>query len=199
METCFCCCFLLCNIKRSFIVPILLHFFGSFTPHCFLTEVLTSDRAPKTSIWTCLTPAPIQRRNGAFSWTSQLSAYLWRFIQKACINLPPRNNCVPVRRAVTLSAYIGMVQTFSSYECLKQKDPEEAERLSNDIQNKYSYRHIKNVLYAGSWTCFMHMVFTLHKQRGASFSHVYYVMSATYCWCLVLRSHWASVVHSRMR
>uniref|UniRef100_A0A3P9LK69 Si:ch211-93g23.2 n=1 Tax=Oryzias latipes TaxID=8090 RepID=A0A3P9LK69_ORYLA len=45
------------------------------------------------------------------------------------------NNCVPVRRAVTLSAYIGMVQTFSSYECLKQKDPEEAERLSNDIQN----------------------------------------------------------------
>ncbi|XP_004066585.1 putative methyltransferase DDB_G0268948 [Oryzias latipes] len=46
------------------------------------------------------------------------------------------NNCVPVRRAVTLSAYIGMVQTFSSYECLKQKDPEEAERLSNDIQNK---------------------------------------------------------------
>uniref|UniRef100_A0A3B3HEU6 Si:ch211-93g23.2 n=1 Tax=Oryzias latipes TaxID=8090 RepID=A0A3B3HEU6_ORYLA len=75
---------------------------------------------------------------------------LMEIYSESMYKFAPRNNCVPVRRAVTLSAYIGMVQTFSSYECLKQKDPEEAERLSNDIQNKYSYRHIKNVLNAGS-------------------------------------------------
>ncbi|XP_024144645.1 trans-aconitate 3-methyltransferase isoform X2 [Oryzias melastigma] len=46
------------------------------------------------------------------------------------------NECFPVRRTVTLGEYIGMVQTFSSYERLKRKDPAEAERLSNYIQNK---------------------------------------------------------------
>ncbi|RVE75280.1 hypothetical protein OJAV_G00014810 [Oryzias javanicus] len=46
------------------------------------------------------------------------------------------NECFPVRRTVTLGEYIGMVRTFSSYERLKQKDPAEAERLSNYIQNK---------------------------------------------------------------
>lgn len=30
-----------------------------------------------------------------------------------------------------------MVQTFSNYQKLQQKDPAEAERLSNDIRNKW--------------------------------------------------------------
>ncbi|KAM4560289.1 putative methyltransferase [Odontesthes bonariensis] len=46
------------------------------------------------------------------------------------------NESLQVRRTVPLSGYIGMVETFSSYQKLKQKDPAEAERLSNDIQNK---------------------------------------------------------------
>lgn len=32
---------------------------------------------------------------------------------------------------------MGMVQTFSSYQKLQEKDPAEAERLSNDIKNKW--------------------------------------------------------------
>ncbi|KAM8722037.1 putative methyltransferase [Acanthopagrus schlegelii] len=46
------------------------------------------------------------------------------------------NECFPVKRVVPLSGYIGMVETFSSYEKLRIKDPAEAERLSNDIQSK---------------------------------------------------------------
>uniref|UniRef100_A0A671Y7J6 Si:ch211-93g23.2 n=1 Tax=Sparus aurata TaxID=8175 RepID=A0A671Y7J6_SPAAU len=46
------------------------------------------------------------------------------------------NECFLVKRVVPLSGYIGMVETFSSYEKLRIKDPAEAERLSNDIQSK---------------------------------------------------------------
>lgn len=46
------------------------------------------------------------------------------------------NECFLVKRVVPLSRYIGMVETFSSYEKLRIKDPAEAERLSNDIQSK---------------------------------------------------------------
>ncbi|CAG5934134.1 unnamed protein product [Menidia menidia] len=46
------------------------------------------------------------------------------------------NERVEVRRTLPLSGYIGMVETFSSYQKLKQKDPAEAERLSNDIRTK---------------------------------------------------------------
>ncbi|XP_070786916.1 putative methyltransferase DDB_G0268948 [Enoplosus armatus] len=46
------------------------------------------------------------------------------------------NECLPVKNILPLSGYIGMVQTFSSYQKLQQKAPAEAERLSNDIRNK---------------------------------------------------------------
>lgn len=46
------------------------------------------------------------------------------------------NEC-PIKRTVPLTGYIGMVQTFSSYQKLHKKDPAEAERLSTDIQNKF--------------------------------------------------------------
>ncbi|XP_076580192.1 uncharacterized protein LOC143316239 [Chaetodon auriga] len=46
------------------------------------------------------------------------------------------NECFWVKRTVPLTAYMGMVQTFSSYQKLQEKDPAEAERLSNDIRNK---------------------------------------------------------------
>ncbi|XP_071320949.1 putative methyltransferase DDB_G0268948 [Trachinotus anak] len=46
------------------------------------------------------------------------------------------NECLHVKRTLPLSGYIGMVETFSSYQLLQQKDPAEAERLSNDIRNK---------------------------------------------------------------
>ncbi|XP_041835236.1 putative methyltransferase DDB_G0268948 [Melanotaenia boesemani] len=46
------------------------------------------------------------------------------------------NECLHVKRTLPLRGYIGMVKTFSNYQKLKEKDPAEAERLSNDIQNK---------------------------------------------------------------
>lgn len=44
--------------------------------------------------------------------------------------------CLRVKRTMPLSGYIGIVETFSSYQTLLQKDPTEAKRLSNDISNK---------------------------------------------------------------
>ncbi|XP_038554263.1 putative methyltransferase DDB_G0268948 [Micropterus salmoides] len=44
--------------------------------------------------------------------------------------------CLLVKKILPLNGYIGMVQTFSNYQKLQQKDPAEAERLSNDIRNK---------------------------------------------------------------
>ncbi|XP_035533816.1 putative methyltransferase DDB_G0268948 [Morone saxatilis] len=46
------------------------------------------------------------------------------------------NECLHVKKIVPLTGYIGMVETFSSYQKLQQVDPAEAERLSNDIRNK---------------------------------------------------------------
>lgn len=44
--------------------------------------------------------------------------------------------CLQVKRTVPLNGYIGMVETFSVYQSMKQKDPAGAERLSNDFRNK---------------------------------------------------------------
>ncbi|KAM4711447.1 LOW QUALITY PROTEIN: putative methyltransferase [Anableps anableps] len=44
--------------------------------------------------------------------------------------------CQQVRRTVSVSGFIGMVETFSSYQQLKQKDPSEAEHLSNRTMSK---------------------------------------------------------------
>ncbi|XP_032413072.1 putative methyltransferase DDB_G0268948 [Xiphophorus hellerii] len=44
--------------------------------------------------------------------------------------------CHPVRRTLPVSGFIGMVETFSSYQQLKQKDPSEADHLSNRILTK---------------------------------------------------------------
>ncbi|KAE8278518.1 hypothetical protein D5F01_LYC23423 [Larimichthys crocea] len=46
------------------------------------------------------------------------------------------NECLRVKRITPLNRYIGMVETFSSYQILQQKDPVEAERLSNEARNK---------------------------------------------------------------
>ncbi|XP_078100103.1 putative methyltransferase DDB_G0268948 [Sander vitreus] len=46
------------------------------------------------------------------------------------------NECLRVKRILPLSGYIGMVETFSTYQALLQKDPAEAKRLSNDTRNK---------------------------------------------------------------
>ncbi|XP_070711904.1 putative methyltransferase DDB_G0268948 [Pempheris klunzingeri] len=46
------------------------------------------------------------------------------------------NECLRVKHIVPLNGYIGMVETFSSYQKLLQKDPAEAERLSDDIRSK---------------------------------------------------------------
>lgn len=48
-----------------------------------------------------------------------------------------RNGCLRVKKIVPLNRYIGMVETFSSYQKLQQEDPAEAERFSNDIRSKW--------------------------------------------------------------
>lgn len=48
-----------------------------------------------------------------------------------------RTECHPVRRTLPVSGFIGMVETFSSYQQLKQKDPSEADHLSNRILTKW--------------------------------------------------------------
>ncbi|TKS66595.1 putative methyltransferase [Collichthys lucidus] len=44
--------------------------------------------------------------------------------------------CLRVKRITPLSGYIGMVETFSSYQILQQKDPAAAERLSNEARTR---------------------------------------------------------------
>ncbi|XP_039907353.1 putative methyltransferase DDB_G0268948 [Simochromis diagramma] len=46
------------------------------------------------------------------------------------------NECLQTKRTLPLSQYIGMVETFSSYQKLKNKDPAEAKHLSDHIRNK---------------------------------------------------------------
>uniref|UniRef100_UPI0037E70310 putative methyltransferase DDB_G0268948 n=1 Tax=Semicossyphus pulcher TaxID=241346 RepID=UPI0037E70310 len=46
------------------------------------------------------------------------------------------NECLRVKRTLPLNGYIGMVQTFTPFQKLLQKDPAEAERLSDDMRNK---------------------------------------------------------------
>ncbi|XP_056320843.1 putative methyltransferase DDB_G0268948 [Danio aesculapii] len=41
-----------------------------------------------------------------------------------------------VKKAVPLSGYIGMVKSFSTFQTLLKKDPEEARRLSQDIEER---------------------------------------------------------------
>ncbi|KAM9851170.1 putative methyltransferase [Aulostomus maculatus] len=41
--------------------------------------------------------------------------------------------CVLVRRSMPLSSYMGMVETFSSYQALLREDPQRAEGLSRDV------------------------------------------------------------------
>uniref|UniRef100_A0A8C2XDZ9 Si:ch211-93g23.2 n=1 Tax=Cyclopterus lumpus TaxID=8103 RepID=A0A8C2XDZ9_CYCLU len=46
------------------------------------------------------------------------------------------NECLKIKRILPLSGYIGMVETYSSFQELLQRDPVEAERLSTDTRNK---------------------------------------------------------------
>ncbi|TNN38099.1 putative methyltransferase [Liparis tanakae] len=45
--------------------------------------------------------------------------------------------CRKMKRSLPLSGYMGMVETFSSFQVLLQEDPTRAQRLSNDIRNKF--------------------------------------------------------------
>ncbi|CAL8267217.1 unnamed protein product [Lota lota] len=46
------------------------------------------------------------------------------------------HDCVRVSKIVPLSGFIGMVESFSSYQTLLKKDPEEARRLSNQTTHR---------------------------------------------------------------
>nr|XP_046238835.1 putative methyltransferase DDB_G0268948 [Scatophagus argus] len=46
------------------------------------------------------------------------------------------NECFRLKRILPVTGYIGMVETFSNYQKLQKKDPNEAKRLSIDIRNK---------------------------------------------------------------
>ncbi|KAG5261876.1 hypothetical protein AALO_G00289580 [Alosa alosa] len=46
------------------------------------------------------------------------------------------HDCLRVRRKMPLASYIHLVETFTSYQALLQKDPQEAQTLSQDITDK---------------------------------------------------------------
>nr|XP_023683345.1 putative methyltransferase DDB_G0268948 isoform X2 [Paramormyrops kingsleyae] len=46
------------------------------------------------------------------------------------------HDCISVKHSVPVSSYIGMVESFSSYQTLLQKNPEEARRLSQDVTGR---------------------------------------------------------------
>ncbi|XP_077410059.1 putative methyltransferase DDB_G0268948 [Vanacampus margaritifer] len=46
------------------------------------------------------------------------------------------NGCHKIYRTVPINSYIGMVETFTSYQKLKRQNAAEAKRLSEDIRNK---------------------------------------------------------------
>ncbi|XP_030635827.1 putative methyltransferase DDB_G0268948 [Chanos chanos] len=46
------------------------------------------------------------------------------------------HECLRVRRKMPLTDYIGMVETFSSYQALLKKDPAQAQKLSEEIMDK---------------------------------------------------------------
>ncbi|XP_071756920.2 putative methyltransferase DDB_G0268948 [Centroberyx gerrardi] len=46
------------------------------------------------------------------------------------------HECVWVRRAMPLSSYMGMLESFSSYQALLRENPQEANRLSKDINQR---------------------------------------------------------------
>ena len=48
-----------------------------------------------------------------------------------------------------------MVETFSSYEKLRMKDPAEAERLSNDIQSKWETNRL--IYLTWHWSPNLHL------------------------------------------
>ncbi|KAM4601779.1 putative methyltransferase [Polymixia lowei] len=65
------------------------------------------------------------------------SVQIYRDMFDSCLYADKEwNECLPVKRPVPLNSYIGMVETFSSYQSLLQKDPAGAQRLSNNIRNK---------------------------------------------------------------
>lgn len=48
-----------------------------------------------------------------------------------------RNDCMWVKRSMPLSNYVGLVESFSSYQTLLREYPQEAIRLSKDICQRY--------------------------------------------------------------
>lgn len=49
-----------------------------------------------------------------------------------------RNEEMWVKKSMPLSSYMGFVESFSSYQALLKEDPEKADRLSQDIRQRYS-------------------------------------------------------------
>ena len=52
-----------------------------------------------------------------------------------------------------LTGYIGMVESYSSYQRLLRKDPTEAERLSTDIRDKWDISDSSTGLSFNFWLC----------------------------------------------
>lgn len=44
-----------------------------------------------------------------------------------------RHECVWVKKPMPLSSYMGLVESFSSYQALLREDPQKATGLSHDI------------------------------------------------------------------
>ncbi|XP_048857208.1 putative methyltransferase DDB_G0268948 isoform X2 [Brienomyrus brachyistius] len=46
------------------------------------------------------------------------------------------HDCISVKHSIPVSSYIGMVESFSNYQTLLEKKPEEARKLSQDVRDR---------------------------------------------------------------
>lgn len=122
-------------------LPIFFFSPPSFMPLCYLTGTPTWGPALSKSTLTCSHCAYTQTKSGECPEIRYLTHRGFRLHNHSCWHILlasffTRNECFQVRRKVSLNDYIGMVETFSSYQVMLKKDPTEAQRLSQHIRTK---------------------------------------------------------------
>lgn len=127
-------------------VTNLLFLWLSFTPPCSPTGTPTWAPARSKSTPTCLRRAHTRIKSGGFPKRTCSSSRVGKKLQNfhrihSCSHVLlsssfTRNECFQLRRTVSLNGYIGMVETFSSYQVMLKKDPAEAQRLSQHIRTR---------------------------------------------------------------
>ncbi|KAM6945756.1 putative methyltransferase [Aplochiton taeniatus] len=66
------------------------------------------------------------------------SVQVYRQMYDSCLYADKEwRECLRVRRPMSLNGYMGMVETFSSYQALLSQDPDQAQRLSDHFRSSF--------------------------------------------------------------